>query len=87
MRTSMQKHLSLDKWCNRSVQLREAYLPWLRERHAKGSVVMINLLTAEYVVGQSGEETMALFVEKFGDADWCLDMVHPVIVRRRPRNR
>jgi hypothetical protein len=45
--------------------------------------VMINLLTVEYVVGQSGKETMALFVRKFGDADWCLDMVHPVIGRRR----
>jgi hypothetical protein len=51
MLTEMQKHLSLAQWCDRSIQLREAYLPWLRERHPKGSVVMINLLTAEYVVG------------------------------------
>jgi hypothetical protein len=83
----MQKKLSNAEWCHRSVQLREAYVPWLRERHGEGSVVMINLLTAEYVVGPSIEDAMALFAEKFGDADWCLDMVHPVIGRRKRRGR
>ena len=87
MLTSMQKKLSNAEWCHRSVQLREAYVPWLRERHPKGGVVMINLLTAEYVVGRSIDDAMTLFEEKFGDADWCLDIVGPVIERRKRRGR
>ena len=81
----MQKHLSVTEWSNRSVQLREAYCPWLRERHPRGTVVMINLLTAEYLTGRDATTLMAEFTAKFGDADWYIDMVHPVAVRRRPR--
>ena len=82
MPKSMRKHLSNEEWCHRSVQLREAYIPWLRERHPEGSMVMINLLTAEYVVGRDASEAMTLFAEKFGDADWCLDTVHNVLRRK-----
>jgi hypothetical protein len=57
----------------------------MRERHPKGGVVMISLLTAEYVVGRNIDDAMELFAEKFGDADWCLDLVYPVIRRRRGR--
>jgi hypothetical protein len=81
----MQKHLSVTEWCTRNVQLREAYCPWLRERHPRGTVVMINLLTAEYLVGRDATKLMTEFAAKFGDADWCLDMVHPVTLRRDVR--
>lgn len=87
MLASMLKRLSVRQWCHRSTQLRDTYVPFLRERHPEGAIVMINLLTAEYVVGESGEETMELFAEKFGEVDWCLDTVHPVIERRRGRCR
>jgi hypothetical protein len=44
------RRLSNDEWCYRSLQLTEAFIPWLRERYPVGGVAIINLLTAELVV-------------------------------------
>jgi hypothetical protein len=54
---------------DRGVRLSEAYLPYLRERHPMGSVVAINLKTAEYVVGAHAPEAIYTYLEKFPDAD------------------
>ena len=39
---------------------------------------MINLLTAEYLVGQNATQLMEEFAAKFGDADWCIDAIADV---------
>ena len=39
---------------------------------------MINLLTAEYLVGRDAAALMAEFTAKFGDADWCIDAIADV---------
>ena len=64
---------------HRGVLLSEAYLPYLRERHPMGSVVAINLATAEYVVGPQSPQAMHLYWDKFGkeaDADMYLEPIH-----------
>jgi hypothetical protein len=43
---------------DRSVLLREAYIAYLRERHPMGSVVAINLLATEYVVGGASPQAL-----------------------------
>jgi hypothetical protein len=64
--------------CDRWIQLSEAYIPYLRERHPMGSVVAINLQTAEYVVGACSPEAMDLYNEKFPDAeaDMYIEPIH-----------
>ena len=69
----MQKHLSWASGAIAACSCGKLHGPWLRERHPKGTVVMINLLTAEYLVGQDTAKLMAEFTAKFWDADWCLD--------------
>jgi hypothetical protein len=66
-----------DERCNRSQLLSEAYIPYLRERHPMGSVVAINLLTAEYVVGEHAPDAMKQYSEKWGDdANMYIEPIH-----------
>ena len=63
--------------CNRSLLLSEAYIPYLRERHPMGSVVAINLATAEYVVGEHAPDAMMRYRDKWGDdADMYIEPIH-----------
>jgi hypothetical protein len=69
--------LSGSERSHRSRLLTEAYIPYLRERHPMGSVVAINLLTAEYVVGEHSPDAMDLYAEKFGDkANMWMEPIH-----------
>src|SRR6478672_7838372 len=52
------RELSDSERYQRGALLSEAYLPYLREFHPMGSVVAINLKTAEYVVGAHAPEAM-----------------------------
>jgi len=64
---------------HRSLLLSEAYIPYLRERHPMGSVVAINLQTAQYVVGSQSPQAMYAYWDKFGkaaDADMYLEPIH-----------
>jgi hypothetical protein len=63
------RELSDSERYQRGALLSEAYLPYLREFHPMGSVVAINLKTAEYVVGAHAPEAMYTYQGKFPDAD------------------
>jgi hypothetical protein len=66
-----------DERCNRSQLLSEAYIPYLRQRHPMGSVVAINLLTAEYVVGEHSPDAIDRYKEKFvDDANMYIEPIH-----------
>jgi hypothetical protein len=73
------RELSESDHYHRGVLLSEAYLPYLRERHPMGSVVAINLRTAEYVVGAQSPMAMYEYWDKFGkaaDRDMYLEPIH-----------
>jgi hypothetical protein len=71
--------LSASERHHRGQLLSEAYIPYLRERHPMGSVVAINLQTAEYVVGAQSPQALFEYWDTFGkaaDADMYLEPIH-----------
>ena len=74
------RKLSSSERVDRAGLLAEAYIPYLRERHPVGSVVAINLLTAEYVVGAQSPIAIYIYRNKFGedaDANMWLEPIYP----------
>jgi hypothetical protein len=68
------------EWVHRAELLSEAYIPHLREEgHPMGSVVAINLATAEYVVGARAPQAMHLYAQRFGK-----DAEPDMYIERRP---
>ena len=72
----VRQSLSNTQWCYRSLQLTEAFIPWLRERYPVGSVVIVNLLTAEFIVGENTPDAVQQYEARFGDADSYMQPVH-----------
>jgi hypothetical protein len=73
------RKLSDSERVDRSQLLTESYVPYLRERHPMGSVVAINLLTAEYVVGGASPITLYMYSDTFGkraEANMWLEPIH-----------
>ena len=66
MNTLPFRKLSRTELTSRGVESDPAYAEYLRESSPMGSVVAINLLTGEYVVGGGLPQALYMFRETFG---------------------
>ena len=79
MNTIPFRKLSRSEFTSRGVESGPAYAEYLRESSPMGSVVAINLLTGEYLVGGGAPQALYMYRDTFGkkaEPNMWLEPIH-----------